>query len=199
MIQLREAARRGAHRSARRPPRVAGAVCCAAMLLLAGCGEEEVVDGTGMDPPVDEGTTPEDEPTATEVTGDELTFSLLAEQHRAIPPDGEADDATTLAVVGGDVDVRWSTWGPTRASAPPPPELPDGATPVFLWDHGKDLTIDRVVDGPVGLVVEATRARPPAGCGASAEVGGTTFLLAVDGDHAEGAAEVVVDEVEGAC
>jgi hypothetical protein len=153
-------------------------------LLSGACGSE----GDSDDP--DAGTPGSTNPTATTRTvapgdGETLDFDVLAAESRGIPPTATAIEVGGVAVLSGDIDALWADWGPTKASGTPAPTLPAGTVGLLVWVSGHDVQIDRVLllDGKV--VVDATRITPAPGCGGSAEVGGTTTVLALPADSVD--------------
>jgi hypothetical protein len=151
------------------------ATTIAAVLLIAFAG----ACSTGGDA----ASTTTDTSAPPEIQPMQMTVIQVAGLDRADPPTGAESGATTVATVPVDPMATWAAdaWGPDTTD--PVPVVPEGFTPVVLWDQvptaGRSLRFQSArMDGDT-LVIEADRMEPGAGCVTAQVVVGTTYLLGV--------------------
>jgi hypothetical protein len=152
-------------------------VVAAISLAIASLGSCASGEGTGLD-----STTSSTSPPPS-LQPMQMTVIQVAGLDRPEPPPAADPSATTVATVPVDPAQTWSAdaWGPDTAD--PVPVVPEGFTPVVLWDQvptaGRSLRFQSArMDGDT-LVIEADRMEPGAGCVTAQVVVGTTYLLGV--------------------
>lgn len=113
----------------------------------------------------------------------QMTVIQVAGLDRPQPPVGADPGAATVATVPTDPAQVWTAaaWGPD--STDPVPVVPEGFTPVVLWDQvptaGRSIRFQSARKDGDALVITADRTEPGAGCVAAQVVVGTAYLLGV--------------------